>query len=251
MPLLTNRNSILEALRTEPLKVTRLWVEAGHERSFAPLLEEARKAGIPPRIVSREEFAKRFRGQKFHLCLEMEEFSYTDQDELLARVSADQAPLIAAFDGIFDPQNLGNVIRSAACLGVDGIILPKDRSTGVTETVTNVSRGGTAHVRIARVTNLHRYLTALKERNLFCFGLDERGDSNLWELDLTVPLCLVFGTEEGLRRLTRATCDAVARIPTSPRFAALNVASTFAIALYEAVRQRKNVKGSRGAGEQG
>ncbi len=68
---------------------------------------------------------------------------------------------------------------------------------------------------------------------MFCFGLDEHGKKNLWELDLTIPLCLVFGREEGMRRLTRETCDEVVRIPTAPNFPSLNVATSFAIAAYE------------------
>jgi 23S rRNA (guanosine2251-2'-O)-methyltransferase len=89
-----------------------------------------------------------------------------------------------------------------------------------------------------RVTNLSRYLDALKKRGVFCYGLDERGATALWEVDLTGSVCLVFGGEEGLRRLTKETCDALVRIPTNPSFPSLNVATSFALACYEVVRQR-------------
>ncbi len=65
-----------------------------------------------------------------------------------------RSPFLGAFDGIADPQNLGNVLRTAACFGMDAIILPKDRSSGVTETVSSVARGATEHVAVAQVTNL-------------------------------------------------------------------------------------------------
>ena len=81
-------------------------------------------------------------------------------------------------------------------------------------------------------------MTDLKKSGFFCYGLDERGTVPLWEANLTGPICLIFGNESGLRRLTRETCDQVLRIPTSPDFTSLNVATSFAIAVYEAKRQR-------------
>jgi 23S rRNA (guanosine2251-2'-O)-methyltransferase len=126
---------------------------------------------------------------------------------------------------------------------MDAIILPKDRSCGVTETVSSIARGATEHIAVTQVTNLARYLEAIKKENVFCFGLDEHGKKHLWELDLTIPLCLVFGREEGMRRLTRETCDEVVKIPTAPNFPSLNVATSFAISVYEVVRQRRNNQG--------
>jgi 23S rRNA (guanosine2251-2'-O)-methyltransferase len=146
--------------------------------------------------------------------------------------------LFVAFDGIYDPQNLGNAVRTAACFGFDALFIPRDNACGVTETVVNVARGGAAVVAISRVTNMHRRLEALKKRNVFCFGLDERADRTLFNADLTVPLCLVLGGEKGLRRLTRESCDTLFKIPTAEGFPSLNVASAFAVAAYEAVRQR-------------
>ncbi len=242
MLFLDNKNSIIEALRTRPEEAKRLWIEAGYERTHDAVVQDAKKLGISFRILSREEFSRRFRGNRSHICLEREAFTYREPDSLLQQIAlkvrSGPWPFLAAFDGISDPQNLGNVLRTAACFGMDAVVLPKDRSCGVTETVVSVARGGTEHIAVAQVTNLHRYLEAIKKENLFCFGLDEQGKKSLWELDLTIPLCLVFGREEGMRRLTRETCDEVARIPTAPGFPSLNVATSFAIAVYEVTRQR-------------
>lgn len=239
MPYLDNRNSIIEVLRSHPGEATRLWVEAGHERPASAVIEEARKAGVSIRVVPKEQFARRFKGVKSHICLEREGFTYADPDALLAAIPTMSAPFFSAFDGIYDPHNLGNVIRTAACFSVDGVIVPRDKACGVTDVVTNVARGGTEHVKVARVTNLARYLGELKERNIFCFGLDERAEKNIFEVDLTVPLCLVIGGEDGLRRLTKETCDELLRLPASPGFPSFNAANAYAIAAYEAVRQRK------------
>jgi 23S rRNA (guanosine2251-2'-O)-methyltransferase len=242
MPFLDNRNSIVEVLRSHPEEATRLWVEAGHERPASPVMEEAKKAGVSVRVIPGEQFARRFKGVKSHICLEREGFRYADPDALLAAIPSMRAPFFSAFDGIYDPQNLGNVIRTAACFSLDAVILPRDKACSVTDVVTNVARGGTEHVKIGRVTNLARYLDEMKERNVFCFGLDERAGKNLFEIDLTVPLCLVLGGEEGLRRLTGERCDMLLKLPTSAGFPSLNVANAFAIAAFEAVRQRKGTK---------
>jgi 23S rRNA (guanosine2251-2'-O)-methyltransferase len=238
MPYLDNRNSIIESLRSQPDQSARLWVESGHERSCGPVMEEARRAGVSVRVIPREQFQRKLQGTKSHVLLEREEFRYTDGDQLLAAVPTLAKPLLSAFDGIFDPQNLGNVIRTAACFHLDGVIIPRDNACGVTDTVVNVARGGTDHVPVSRVTNLTRYIEELKKKNVFCFGLDENADRNLFDMDLTMPLCLVLGGEEGLRRLTKERCDLLLKIPTSVGFPSLNVANAFAIAAYEAVRQR-------------
>lgn len=214
-------------------------MEAGHERPASVVIEEARKAGVSVRVIPEEEFSRRFKGVKSHICLEREGFRYTDPDALLAAIPSMPMPFFSAFDGIYDPQNLGNVIRTAACFSLDAVILPRDNACSVTDVATNVARGGTEHVKIGRVTNLSRYIEELKKKNVFCFGLDEKADKFLYEMDLNGPLCLVVGGEEGLKRLTKDRCDMLLKIPASPEFPSLNVANAFAVAAYEAMRQRK------------
>jgi 23S rRNA (guanosine2251-2'-O)-methyltransferase len=241
MPYLDNRNSIMESLRSHPEEAARLWVEAGHERVCAAVMEEARKAGVSVRVVPKEQFQKKFKGIKSYVSLETEGFRYTDPDALLLTIPDMCRPFLSAFDGIYDPQNLGNVIRTAACFHLDALAIPRDNACGVTDTVANVARGGTDHIPISRVTNLPRYVEELKKRNVFCFGLDEQAGKNLYEMDLTMPLCLVLGGEDGLRRLTKDRCDLLLKIPTSADFPSLNVANAFAIATYEVVRQRQEI----------
>jgi 23S rRNA (guanosine2251-2'-O)-methyltransferase len=238
MPYLDNRNSILESLRSQPDEASRLWVEAGHERVCSSIMEQAKRSGISIRVLPKDQFEKRFKGNRSHVVLEKEGFHYTDPDTFLARIPEISAPLVSAFDGIYDPQNLGSVIRTAACFGFDAVIMPRDNACGITDTVANVARGGIDHVQISRVTNFARYLEDLKKRNIFCFGLDEQADKDIFEVDLAMPLCLVLGGEDGLRRLTKDRCDLLVKIPASEQFPSLNVANAFAIAAYEAVRQR-------------
>lgn len=238
MPLLTDRNSILSAISDSPDTIRRLSIEQGYERISDEIIRAAKKQGISFRIMPKELFTKQFRGEKCHVCLETDEFSYTDQDVFLKELAGRPNPLLSAFDGIWDPQNLGNIMRSSACFKVDALIAPKERSCGVTDAVARVAKGALSHVKLVRVTNLSRYLEEIKQSGIFCYGLDEAAGRPLWEADLRGPVCLVFGRESGLRRLTRATCDEVFNIPTSAAFRSLNVATSFAVAVYEAKRQR-------------
>lgn len=238
MPLLWDRNSIIQTIREHPERARRLWIEQGHEGAVDELVAEARNHGVSFRLIPGEGFRKKFRGAKSHICLERDEVGYADPDAFLQEIRLRPEPLICAFDGIYDPQNLGNIIRSAACLGVDGLVLPKDRSCGITDAVVNVSRGGTEHVNVVKVVNLARFMEQMKRTGIFCYGFDERGSMPLWEADLRGPVCLVFGSEEGLRRLTRDRCDGILAIPTSPAFTSLNVATSTALAVYEVKRQR-------------
>jgi 23S rRNA (guanosine2251-2'-O)-methyltransferase len=238
MLLLWEKNSIIQSMQELPDRVHRLWVEQGYEHVSDEVIKEAKRLGVPFRVIPREAFARKFKASKSHVCLERDEITYADPDMFLKGSSSRHDPVVCAFDGIYDPQNLGNIMRSAACLEIDGIIIPKDRACGITETVATVSRGGTERVTVVRVVNLARYLSEMKKSGFFCYGLDERGTVPLWEADLTGHICLVFGNESGLRRLTKDTCDQVLKIPTSHAFSSLNVATSFAIAVYEAKRQR-------------
>lgn len=238
MPFLSSRNSILETIREHPETIHRLWIEAGYERVSDEVIREAKKQGISFRVLPGETFSNKFKEAKSHIFLEKDEVSYIEADSFLKGLHSINNPFLCAFDGIYDPQNLGNIIRSAACLGVDAIILPKDRTCGITETVARISKGGIEHVHIVRVTNLPRYLEEMKREGIFCYGLDEQAAKPLWSVDLKGSVCLVFGKEDGLRRLTKTKCDEILKIPTSEAFPSLNVATSFAVSVYEVKRQR-------------
>jgi 23S rRNA (guanosine2251-2'-O)-methyltransferase len=238
MPLLTDKNSILEVMRKHPGQVRKLVIEQGSERILDECIREAKAQGIQFRVLSKDAFFSKYKGVKSHICLERDEFSYTDPDYLLQGLKTRENPFFCAFDGVQDPQNLGNIVRSAACFDADALIIPKDRACAITDTVAQIAQGAIEHVPVTRVTNLTRYLEALKKAGIFCYGLDEKGEGPLWTIDLKGPICLVFGGEDGMRRLTKETCDAVLKIPTNPSFPSLNVATCFALSAYEVKKQR-------------
>lgn len=237
-PYLIDKNSILNTIRNNPEYVRRIWIKRGFEGISQDIIRELKRQGIPFKIIPEDAFIRKFKDIRSHIVLEREEIIYTDQDALLKEVRQKKACTLCAFDGIFDPQNLGNIIRSAACMDVDAVIIPKDRSCGITDTVVKISKGGIEHVKVVKVVNLARYIDEMKDAGVFCYGLDEKSETPLFDIDLKGRICLIFGSEEGFRRLTREKCDAIARIPTNNVFSSLNVATCFAISIYEVMRQK-------------
>jgi 23S rRNA (guanosine2251-2'-O)-methyltransferase len=142
-------------------------------------------------------------------------------------------------DGVQDPHNLGACLRSADAFGVHAVIAPKDRAVGINATVEKVACGAAETVPYITVTNLARTLRELKEREIWVVGADGEADIELPQLKHSGAIALVLGAEgEGLRRLTKETCDQLVRIPMMGSVESLNVSVSTGICLYEARRQR-------------
>ena len=158
-------------------------------------------------------------------------------DDLLDSLS--QPPLLLVLDGVTDPHNLGACLRVADAAGCHAVIAPKDRSVGLTATAMKVASGAAESIPYIVVTNLARTLLQLKERNIWIVGADEGGTTPLFGAKLTGPLAWVLGAEgEGLRRLTRETCDQLVRIPMHGAVESLNVSVAAGVCLFEARRRR-------------
>ncbi len=169
--------------------------------------------------------------------------SEADLDELLDRL--DEPPFLILLDQVTDPQNLGAILRTADGAGVHAVIVPKDRSVGLTATVRSVSCGGADSIPVVMVTNLSRQMDRLRERGIWLIGTADAADESVYDADLTGPLALVFGSEgDGLRRLTAERCDRLVAIPMAGRVASLNVSVSAGVCCYEAVRQRRQETGN-------
>ncbi|AHG63645.1 23S rRNA (guanosine(2251)-2'-O)-methyltransferase RlmB [Advenella mimigardefordensis] len=143
-------------------------------------------------------------------------------------------------DGVTDPHNLGACLRTADAAGVHAVIAPKDRAVGLNATVQRVACGAADTVPYIMVTNLARTMRALKERDIWLIGTDDEATSDMHEVDAKAAVAWVMGAEgEGLRRLTRETCDQLVRIPMLGSVESLNVSVASAVCMFETVRQRK------------
>ncbi|MBK7660088.1 MAG: 23S rRNA (guanosine(2251)-2'-O)-methyltransferase RlmB [Betaproteobacteria bacterium] len=151
----------------------------------------------------------------------------------------EEPPLLLALDGVQDPHNLGACLRVADGAGAHAVIAPKDRSCGLTTAAIKVASGAAETVPYIVVTNLARTMRDLKERGIWMIGTADDAPETLWQAKLDGAIGLVLGAEgEGLRRLTRDTCDHLVSIPMLGSVESLNVSVASGVCLYEARRKR-------------
>jgi 23S rRNA (guanosine2251-2'-O)-methyltransferase len=163
-------------------------------------------------------------------------------DELLEGIEKIEAPLILVLDGVTDPHNLGACLRVADGAGAHAVIAPKDHAVGINATVAKVASGAAETVPYFMVTNLARTLNELKERNIWIIGTSDDAPKTLYQVDLKGATALVLGAEgDGMRQLTRKTCDELISIPMCGGVESLNVSVASGVCLYEARRQRTAV----------
>jgi len=184
----------------------------------------------------------RSQGQRRHKHTDFTaKVSTLDSDDLMALVERLKVPpFLLILDDVTDPHNLGACLRTADAAGVHAVIVPKDRSASLTDTVRRVACGAAEKVPFVQVTNLARTMKKLRDAGVWLVGTADEIQSNLYRVDLTGPLALVMGSEgSGLRRLTREHCDFLVSIPMSGSVESLNVSVATGVCLFEAVRQRQ------------
>ncbi len=233
-------NPVREALRGSR-KAFELFVQtSGTDHRIAKLTALAEEQGIPVHRRDRVDL-ERLAANPHHqgVVLRVAPFEYTDLDDFLSTHQADDALFLLALDGIQDPQNLGALIRSAACAGVQGVIIPKDRACGVTPVVEKASAGAVETVPVMQVTNLVQALERLKLAGCWAYGLAGEVGKDMYTTDFRGNLAVVVGSEgEGIRSLVRKHCDGLLAIPQYGGVSSLNASVAGGIVLFEAARQR-------------
>jgi 23S rRNA (guanosine2251-2'-O)-methyltransferase len=142
-------------------------------------------------------------------------------------------------DGVEDPRNLGAVLRSAECSGVDGVFIPERRAVGLNDTVAKSSAGAIEYVKVAKVANLNRLIEKLKERNIWVVGTSGDAETSYTDWDWTRPSAIVLGAEgSGLHRLVAENCDTLVKIPMYGKIDSLNVSVAAGVIMFEVRRQR-------------
>jgi 23S rRNA (guanosine2251-2'-O)-methyltransferase len=165
--------------------------------------------------------------------------SVTVGDILDVAREREEAPLIVVCDGISDPHNLGAIIRTCEAAGAHGVIIPKQRSAGLTATVAKASSGAVYHMAIARVPNLTGAIHDLKKAGVWVFEAVKTGDTLFWQADFRESIAIVIGSEgAGLGRLVSENCDFSVCIPMRGKIGSLNASVAASVLLYEAARQR-------------
>jgi len=233
-------HAITVRLKTAPKSIIELHVETSRRdarmRSFA---DRAREAGI--KIVETDgERLDKLAGSSRHqgVVARVEAVQMPHSlDEVVENIEG--PPLLLILDGVTDPHNLGACLRVADGAGAHAVVAPKDHAVGVNATVAKVASGAAETVPYIMVTNLARTLGELKEYDIRIIGTSDDAEHTLYDLDLTGPVAFVLGSEgDGMRQLTRKTCDQLVRIPMAGAVESLNVSVASAVCLYEALRQR-------------
>jgi len=235
-------HAVLALLKKHPERIIRLCIlKQREDNKIAALLKLANKSNIAIEWCHKATLDKlslegNHQGVMAYCHAKQ---SYTEQQlPDLLQTFAD--PLfILILDGVQDPHNLGACFRSAEAAGVHVIIAPKDKSVGLTPTVSKVASGTAEQVPFVQVTNLTRTLTMLKERGIWIYGAEASAPLSIYQANLLGPLALVLGAEgTGLRRLTKEHCDYLVSIPMKGTVNSLNVSVATGIFLFEAARQR-------------
>ncbi len=229
------KNAVSEALKSNST-IDTLIVEKGQT---GEIVARARKLNIKIQEVDKRTLDKiSLEGKHQGYIAEVSDFVYSSVEEILEGKTS-KGNFIVILDGVEDPHNLGSILRVCECAGVDGVIIPKNRSVSVNETVVRVSAGASSHVKVAKVTNLNNVIDDLKKLNIWVYCADMDGQS-IYSTDLKGNIALVIGGEgNGVSRLTKEKCDGVISMPLFGKVNSLNASVATGIVVYEAVRQRQ------------
>ena len=233
-------HAVLARLRAEPASIIELFVdEARQDARVKDLVASAERAGVRLMRVPTKRLDGFYGGGRHQGVVARIEVRNVGEsiDEVLEELSV--PALLLVLDGITDPHNLGACLRVANAAGAHAVLAPKDRAVGVTPAVSKVASGAAEATPFLMVTNLARTLGEIKERNVWVVGADSNAKQDLYSADLPDAIAWVLGAEgEGMRRLTRETCDLLVRIPMGGQVESLNVSVAAGVCLFESVRRR-------------
>jgi 23S rRNA (guanosine2251-2'-O)-methyltransferase len=267
MNIIIGRKPVLEALNSEE-EIEQVYILFGLQGGIINAIRvAAKKRGIKCNEIPLERF-KTFsldKNTQGVIALK-QDFKFSSLDEIIQTAHpqplpqgkglqkslslgeglGEALPLILILDEIQDPHNVGAIIRSAECSGVNGVLLTKHNSATITSTVTKTSAGATEHLKICQVNNLSQTIDELKEKGFWIVGslLEPASPSggnskNYTEADYKIPIALIVGNEEkGIRKLTASKCDFLVKIPMIGKIQSLNVSVAAGILLFEILRQR-------------
>ena len=239
------RNAILEAFRSGKT-VDKLYVQKGcQDGPVQTILREAKKQDTIVKFVPKERLDQMSETKSHQgVIAQAAAYNYAEVEDILSRArEKGEDPFLILLDGIEDPHNFGAILRTANVAGAHGVIIPKQRSAGLTGVVAKTSAGAVNYTPVAKVTNLSRTIEELKEQGLW-FVCADMGGTSMYELSLTGPIGLVIGNEgSGVSRLVRESCDLCAGIPVRGEIESLNASVAAGVLAYEIVRQRLRALG--------
>jgi len=235
---LYGKNPVLERIKSNPKSICKIYISEGHEES-GYIRQKAKKWGIPFFVVPATKIQKMGRNLNTQgILAEVEGFPYHPYEALL-EMAREKNVVPVFLDEVNDPQNLGGILRSLACLGQFSVVLPTHHSVDVTESVLRVASGGENFVPVAKVSNLSQALSKAREQGIWMAGTVVTEGEDIRRARLSFPMGLVVGSEQkGIREVIRRQLDVRLTLPMAQARLSMNVAHATAIFCYEIARQR-------------
>ena len=222
--IIEGKNAVYEAIRSG-VTIEKILVDKDNKsHAIYELAKECRSRKLTVQTVDKGALDRLGSGRHQGILAVATEFKYSDMDDILEKTekNSDKGLLIVILDGVEDPHNMGAIIRVAECAGADGIIIPKRRNCGVTDTAVKVSCGASNYVKVAKVPNINDAIRELKERGITVFAADMDGDS-IYRTNLTGDVAFVIGGEgSGVHALTKKLCDGVVALPQNGKINSRN-----------------------------
>ncbi|MFC3023272.1 23S rRNA (guanosine(2251)-2'-O)-methyltransferase RlmB [Vibrio zhugei] len=234
-------HAIKAVLERDPARFIEAYVLKGRQDDrLLPVLNELTSIGVSIQEMNRKTLDDRAKGANHQgVIAKVKPAKVLNENDLDTILATQPSPLLLVLDGVTDPHNLGACLRNADAAGVAAVIVPKDKSAPLNATVSKVACGAAETVPLIRVTNLARTMRALQEQGVWFVGTAGEATHDVYQTDLTGSLAIVMGAEgDGMRRLTRETCDDLIKIPMAGTVSSLNVSVATGVCLFEAVRQR-------------
>lgn len=219
--------NVLKELINEPNKIKKVYLKNNTDKDIFNLIKENK---IRYEIVTNDILNRLANGNHQGIVIDIDDYKYSSFEDIL------ESDKIIILDHLNDPHNFGAIIRTCEALGIKSIIIPKDRSVNVNETVIKVSSGAINYVNIYECTNLVQIINKLKDKNYFIYGTDMNG-KDYYNTSYSSKLAIVIGNEgEGMSRLVKESCDEIITIPMVGKINSLNASVATAIVISRIVR---------------
>ena len=234
------RNAVIEAFRSGKTIDKLFLLDGCQDGPIQTIKREAKKQDTIVKFVDKERLDQMsVTGKHQGVIAQAAAYEYAEVEDILqAARDKGEPPFVLILDNIEDPHNLGAILRTANLAGAHGVIIPKNRAVGLTDTVARTSAGAIDFTPVAKVTNIAKTIEELKKEGMW-FVCADMGGTSMYDLNLTGPIGLVIGNEgEGVGRLVKEKCDMIASIPMKGDIDSLNASVAAGVLAYEIVRQR-------------
>lgn len=238
-------HSISAIMEREPERIIEIYALKGRQdERVAPIVNDAYALGVSVQFMSRKALDDKSKGEQHQgIMARVKAAKQKDDGDLKSQIEQlkreQKQPFYLVLDGVTDPHNLGAVIRTADAAGVDGVIVPKDKSAKLNGTARKVACGAAEVMPLYVVTNLARTLKMMQDEGIWITGTAGEAEHDIYATKFDGPMAIVMGAEgTGMRRLTREHCDQLVKIPMAGAVSSLNVSVATGVILFEAVRQR-------------